>query len=244
MSETKRDEIFDEGIEIQGLLEEPVELDEDAEGEEKPEDIKEEKTVPLAALQKERERLRSLKKEYNEIKGTLERVLENSGIQSPRELMERMDEITMQEFIEKHGMTEHAARLFLMQQKEIEELKKAQRNKDYSAEIQSLKQRPFYADIESVADEVTEYAQKKGITAKEAYNALFAEKRAEELAREAEISGAQSEMERQSRKIPALSSSGSAKSQPAGLNLTKKEIAAARAAGMDPQEYAKYKNMK
>ena len=95
-----------------------------------------------------------------------------------------------------------------------------------------------------MADEVIEYAQDRGITAKEAYNVLFAEQRAEELSRQAELSASLSEKQKQSRKIPALSSSGGVVSRSGGLNLSSKEIAAAKAAGIDPAEYAKYKNMK
>ena len=57
--------------------------------------------------------------------------------------MSRIDDITMREYIENHGMNEEAARVFLMQQKEIEELKRQQRARITHLKYNPLQSSPF-----------------------------------------------------------------------------------------------------
>ena len=222
--------------------EEPTEDDTEAETVEEVTDTAEpEKTVPLAALHQEREKNKALKKEHSELKKVLDRLIKNTGVRDTRELEERMDNITLQEYIQNQGMDEPTAKAFLMQQKKIEELEKAQGTKNYDNEIQTLRTNPLYSDIDEVSEDVVEYANQKGITAKEAYNILYAEQRAIKLQKEAEQKALKQAATKQSKKIPALSSTGNASTAKATVKLTPTEAWAAQMAGMTPAEYAKYR---
>lgn len=238
------DEVTDEVSDDEEAAEEEVSEEEEVQdegGETGEPDEETQKTVPLAALHQEREKLRTLKKEHAQLKSVVDRLVENTGVRDTRELEERMDNITLQEYIENQGMDERTARVFLMQQKKIAELEKAQGVKTHEAEIQKLKESPFYADIDEVADDVVDYANKKGVTAKEAYNALFAEQRAITLQKEAEQRALKKAAEKQGKKIPALSSSGNAVAPKSKVRLTRAELEFAKAAGLTPSEYAEYK---
>ncbi len=162
---------------------------------------KEEKTVPLTALQRERERLRAIKKENMEL----------------REKVEGMDGEKQQE------------------------LENAAAERDFLKEIKSLRQNPFYADIENVADEVMEAARERGLTPKEAYAVLFAEQRAEHLQKAAAQAAAVQAAAALEKRIPALSSSGNAAGRLPKISLSPAEEEFAMAAGIDPAEYQKYK---
>lgn len=246
--EDLKDKLNDEGIEV--MLDEPEEPEEQEEQNEEQEDSAEEqlndepeeKTVPLTALQKEREKIRSLKKELAEHKKIISRVMEGSGARDPRELETRMDDITLQNYIEQQGMDENTARVFLMQQKKLAELERSKKDVEIKDEISKLKDNPFYADIDEVSDEVMEYAKDRNVSAKEAYNVLFAEQRYEQLARQNENRRMQEK--KQEKKISALSSAGNAPAQKNTVKLTADEMAWAKAAGMTAAEYAKFKSMK
>ena len=74
----------------------------------------------MTALQKEREKLRNLKKEKErrpKKKKVVDRVMDGAGTRDPRELENKMDDLTLQQYIEQQGMDENTARVFLMQQK-------------------------------------------------------------------------------------------------------------------------------
>jgi hypothetical protein len=236
--EEQEEQLNDEEQEEQLNDEEQEEQLNDEEQEEQPE----EKTVPLTALQKEREKLRNLKKENADLKRVVDRIMEGAGTRDPRELETKMDDLTLQQYIEQQGMDENTARVFLMQQKKLAELERSKKDVEYKDEISKLKDNPFYADIDEVSEDVIEYAKAKGLTVREAYNALFADQRAQEMARQKENEIMQTK--KQNKKISALSSAGNAPAQKNTVKLSAQEAEYAKAAGMTPAEYAKYKNMK
>ena len=200
-----------------------------------------EKTVPLTALQKEREKIRALKRDIAEKNKTLGRIMQGAGVNDPRDLESRMDDVTLRNYIETQGMNEDTARVFLMQQKKITDLENAQGDITYKEEIIKLKDNPYYADIIDVEDDVIDYAKSKNLTAKEAYSALYGEQRALELQKTTKA--ADLEEVKQSKQIAALSSSGNAAAAKNTVKLTSEEAAWAKAAGMTAAEYAKYKKM-
>ena len=243
--EELRDKLNDEEIEViieDGQSEEPTEEAQEEALEEEPQEQQEEKTVPLTALQREREKLRNLKKENTDLKKVVNRVMDGAGTRDPRELENKMDDLTLQNYIEQQGMDENTARVFLMQQKKIAEYERSKGDTALKEEIAGLRDKPFYADITEVEEDVIEYAKAKGLTAKEAYNALFADQRAEELVREKENLLMQEK--KHDKKISALSSAGNAPANKNAVKLTSEEAAWAKASGMTPADYARFKNMK
>ena len=146
--------------------------------------------------------------------------MQGSGARDPRELESRMDDITLQNYIEQQGMDENTARVFLMQQKELNELKRAKSDTALKDEISKLGDNPFYSDIAEVEDDVIEYAKSKNLTVKEAYNALYGEQRALELAKAKESELLNSK--KQDKKIAALSSAGNAPAQKNTVKLRRR----------------------
>ncbi len=119
---------------------------------------------------------------------------------------------------------------------QIDALKKKlseyEQNDSERREALSLRDDPYYDDIESKLSEVLDYARRHGVSAKEAYRALFAEEKAKELMKKEQKNKA---------KISALSQGGnSADAEDTGV-LSPDEIWAAKKAGMSISDYLKYK---
>ena len=96
----------------------------------------------------------------------------------------------------------------------------------------SLKGEPYYSDIESVIDEVCEFADKYGISVKQAYGALYGEEKArkQENAKQKNSSG-----------ISALSQGGNRVQEAEDGILSPDEVWAAKKAGMSLADYLKFK---
>ena len=99
-------------------------------------------------------------------------------------------------------------------------------------EALSLRDDPYYDDIESKLSEVLEYARRHGVSAKEAYRALFAEEKAKSL---------MSKENKNKAKISALSQGGNSTGYEEDGVLSPDEIWAAKKAGMSVSDYLKYK---
>ena len=69
---------------------------------------------------------------------------------------------------------------------------------DFESEIRALRENRLYSDIDKVSDEISAFASEKGISAKEAYNALFGEARANKLL--AEVQKIKDDFHKKSRK--------------------------------------------
>lgn len=219
------------------------EIPEEGEAEPEVEEEKQVKTVPLAALQQERaarQQERAEKKAYKEklrqYEGVFERLYNSTGATNPEELAGRMDNIELAQMMQREGVGEGMARRMLEMQRENSELKKQGDRRRFDDEISELSGNPMYDDILDVRDEVEEYAQKKGLTPKEAYNALYGEARAEKMKNASE-----KQKIKESKKIHGLSQRGNAAEASGTYGLTPNELAAAKMAGMTPKEYAAYK---
>ena len=99
-------------------------------------------------------------------------------------------------------------------------------------EALSLRDDPYYDDIESKLSEVLDYARRHGVSAKEAYRALFAEEKAKT---------AMAKDKKNRAKIPALSQGGNSGEYADEGVLSPDEIWAAKKAGMSIADYLKYK---
>ena len=119
---------------------------------------------------------------------------------------------------------------------QIEKLKRKlseyERDDSEKQEALSLRDDPYYGDIEEKLSEVLDYARRHGVSAKEAYRALFAEEKAKEL---------MSKEQKNKAKISALSQGGNSTEAEDGGVLSPAEIWAAKKAGMSIADYLKYK---
>ncbi len=231
-------------------LEEGEELPpEGAEEDEVPEDVPagevsqtEEKTVPLAALQQERKKVRDLKEANRKMESVISRLYQSTGAGSPEELLGRMDNIELAQYMNAHGVDEGTAKLIMDTMRENRDLKRQSDRRNFDTEISELSGNPMYDDILDVRDEVEEYALQKGLTPREAYNALYGEARAAKMSEAAKKAAIEQQKIKDSKKIRGLSQRGNGTSVDGNTyNLSASELAVCRATGMTPKEYAAYK---
>jgi DNA-binding NarL/FixJ family response regulator len=199
------------------------------------------KMVPLAALQKERERVRNLKRDHEGSRRIIEKLFQTTGLSSLRDLENHMETATLHSYVKERGVDPGVAKIIMEQQEGLSELKKLKRRQNSDLEVKSLRENPFYSDIEEVYETVADYADDRGLSVKEAYNALYGDKMIDKIkamAREEALNEARS---KSGKKIPALSSGGNAAEDEREMNLSPDEISWARTAGISPADYAKYK---
>ncbi len=201
----------------------------------------EEKKVPLAALQEARAKLKAEREKNRELEGAIGRLYQRTGATNPGELMGLMDSFDLAQYMNEHGVDEETAKKFIAIQKENSALKMQGSRNNFDKEAAELSGNPLYDDIEEVYDEVAEYADKKGLTLKEAYNVLFGEARAEKIRKAAEEEALNKSRVRDSKKIKGLSQRGNASAEEEDFGLSADEIKTAKRAGMPLKEYAKYK---
>ena len=207
------------------------------------EEVRDERTVPLAALQQERAERRKLRDELSKARAITDRLLAATGAGSLDELEGKMDETEKLRIMRERGLDEDTAQMFLSINRENSALRKLNDARRYDDEVAALSGNPFYNDIADVRDEVEEYARSKGISAKEAYNALFAEERAKRLQEEARSRAIKERETKNSKKIKGLSAAGNSPAAEGSLGLSTAELQAAKAAGISPADYKKYKEM-
>ena len=180
----------------------------------------------------------ALSEELSFLKNIIKRLMDDLGISDIRALSEQIDKAEMQKLVAGHNLDEAGARLFLLQQEKLREVRREKEKEARRAEMESLKKEPLYKDILEKADAIEAYSFRTGASVKEAYNALFAEEKLRALLAGMDKSAA--EKEKNAKKIPALSGGG-AQDTGAHIKLSEAEVWAAANAGMTPAEYAKYK---
>ena len=124
-----------------------------------------------------------------------------------------------------------AAELVERYRREIERLK-GELKKAGKTEEEGVEGNPFYADMKNVSEEVEKFAQEHSLTTKQAYAALYGEKKYMEYAESEKMKKA---------KISALSQNGNKGDDFEEGVLSKNEHWAAKKAGMSLAEYLKYK---
>lgn len=202
-----------------------------------------EKEGLLTALHKERDGKRRYRDEVKQIRPIIDRLMASTGATTPEELVSRMDAIELSRRMKERGVDEDTAREMLRMETENRGHRAREAARNFDKDIQDLANDPYYSDIADVRDDVEEFAQSRGMSVKEAYNALFAEERARKLIEQAKQDAIASNDLKASKKIAGLSQSGNSSASGGGaVKLSPAELSIAKAAGMTPQEYFDYKN--
>lgn len=116
------------------------------------------------------------------------------------------------------------------------------KNSELDRQIDSLASSEFYSDINLYSDRLKEYADRNNCSIKTAYNSLFAEKKYLEIKKLTEKKCEENFSKRKNRHIE-VSKGGSSNSNFNNTpNLSGEQLAAAKAYGISPSEYAKYLN--
>ena len=175
--------------------------------------------VPLLALQKERQRRKQAQNDPASLKKfkIADKLMEKTG--------KNIDELINE--IDGYGDS------LVHSNEHIEE-------KDYGDELDSLCRNPVYADIHQNKDEVSAFAAKKNLSLKEAYNALYAERRINDIAKLIEHRVLNDLSKKQSRRIPSIPGGSAAPETPA-VELSASELKIASAAGISAADYYNYK---
>lgn len=111
------------------------------------------------------------------------------------------------------------------------------RQAQLDAEIQALKADPFYADIGEKKEQVLQFAQQYGLTAKAAYMQLYGEERAKKFADEQR----QKALKEAHRRSQLFAEPDFGAAEPRKLGITDDEYEFAVRSGLDPKEYAAMK---
>ena len=199
-----------------------------------------EKTVPLSALQKEREEKRRYRDQVKNLRTICDSLMAATGVKNLQQLSQLVENADIVRNVRKRGLTGNVAKEWAEMERENRNFKRGEVEKGLEREVSALSENPFYGDIDDVRDEVLSFAKEKGISVKEAYLALFGEKRSRFLQDRAREDAVAEKEARDKKKIHALASGGAASSG-GSLNLSGKELEIAKAAGISPAEYAKFK---
>lgn len=202
-----------------------------------------EKNGLLTALHKERNEKRRYRDEAKRSRPIIDRIMAATGARTPEEIISKMDAIDLSRRMKERGVDEETAREMLRMEEENRGHRAREAAMNFDRDINELSANPMYADIADVRDDVEEFARDRGMSIKEAYNALFAEDRARKLIEQAKADAVASKELRDSKKIAGLSQSGNSSASGGGaVKLSPAELSIAKAAGMTPQEYFDYKN--
>jgi len=122
----------------------------------------------------------------------------------------------------------------------LEEVLRRLERQERLTQFYELAQQPFYSDILAHREVLEQYTSEHHCTVKEAYNALHAERRYEEVRRNAEQDALANIERKDSRRLEAYNGGDGNGAVRSAVRLTKEQFEAARAYGMSAEEYARY----
>lgn len=190
----------------------------------------------IAERRKWQERMKALEKEA----GLARRLMEQTGVKDFEEMNRRMDALHANTLIQQ-GVPAEMAHSMAIGQRQIAEMQQQLKGYKYDGEVQRLKADPFFADIEQYREEFEGIAERTGQTLEAVYMAQRGRQRMKE--REGEIEAkVKASKDRKAKKAVSTSPTGkSAAATKSRVQLTAAEKAVAKAAGMSPEEYAKFR---
>lgn len=243
VEEGEEDGVQEENQEIDEETNEEILLDN---AEDNPIDDKTQKGL-LKALQVERKKRQALESdpEIKKAKLLAEKLAKNTG-KSTDEILQQLDEYDVQAATAQYvseGMDAKTAARLAAHEKRLADMEKSMKQQMHTAEIMSMRTDPRYSDIDLVLDEVKELSGKTGLSLKQAYNALYADKKGDENAKLAAQQAANNLKKKQSAGIAAVNSGGAGQRQ-TKTNLSKDEQQIAKMMGMSPAVYAALKTGK
>lgn len=218
--------------EIELEEEEQKEEVEDEEEEEQPRANETGKAV-IAERRKWQEKMKVLEKQAK----VAERLMNQAGVNDADEFIQRLDFLESQR-LQEHGVPAELADRMAKAEREIKEQQSDIRRQRLDVEAEKLKSDPFYADIDEHMDELADFALQTGVSLEDAYLVKHGKRRMKERETEIEAKVKSNRAKRDAKKVD-VSPSGSSSTKKR-VSLTAEQRAVAKAAGMTPEEYAKY----
>jgi hypothetical protein len=196
--------------------------------------------VPRNVLIAERKKWQERVKELEGKAKIADRMAEATG-KTADQIIAEIDEWKTKQLVDTEGLPEAYAKKLVEQERRLIEIEKSAKEQKFNSEIDSLKSQPLYSNIELHKDEVVEYAASKGMTAKQAYHALYGDTMYQDMESVIEQRILANLKEKQGAKIDTSTTGTETKPK---INLTSDELAFAKEAGYTPQEFYKMKNSK
>lgn len=199
---------------------------------------KDNRTVPLSELLKERQKYKDRLNELNRKASLADKVMQQAGVADIEAFQQQLDQLEAQRMVQQ-GVPPQQAQFLVQQQRELTAMKQQLNKQKYDVEAATLKANPFFADIDDVRDELEEVAARTGLTLEQAYMATRGTQRMKDFETQVTQRVLNNQQKKQSKKLDT-SNSGQPKTQPK-VKLSANELAVAKAAHMTPEEYYKYK---
>jgi hypothetical protein len=168
------------------------------------------------------------------------RFMEQVGVSDLDELNRRMDAFEADK-LTKQGVPADLASRIASTERQLKEQQAVLHRQKYDVEAEKLKSDPFYSDLDEYREELEDIASRTGSTLKEAYLSQHAERRLKEREAEIEARVKSNKEKRQAKKVDTSPTGTSSNKSTRRVSLSSDERSIAKAAGMTPEEYAKYK---
>lgn len=147
-----------------------------------------------------------------------------------------------EELASKFGASPQIIKTLRKSLENIRNLSQNVKNSELDLQINSLSSSEFYSDIALYSDQLKKYASQNNCSIKTAYNSLFAEKKYLEIKKLTEQKCKENFSKRKNRCIEASRGGSSNSTFNNFPSLSREQLAAAKAYGISPSEYAKYLN--
>lgn len=215
---------------------------EDFDSEEEPEDKptdkqldkqKDDGKIPRNVLIAERKKYQEKIKDLENKARIADRMAEATG-KTPDQIIAEIDSWKAQTLVEKEGLPEAYAKDLVAKNRRISEMEETLKVLKYSAEIESIKKQ--FPGIVAHQDEVVEFANKHGMTAKQAYLALHGE----DVYTDMQTLAEQRALANQQKKAGStIDTKPAGQQKQPKISLTKEQLKFAEEVGMSPAEYQK-----
>ena len=194
------------------------------------------------AVMAERQRWKQKLDEANRKASLADRMMKQAGVSDINVLQAQLDELEAARHIE-NGVDPQYAQFLVQQQRQINEMQQTLKKQKYDNEASTLKQEPFFADIDEHRDELEDFADRMGMTLEEAYMSKRGKERMKEYEREIELRN-KTNKEKKDRTKVDMTATGEKVKAPK-VNLSPDAMAIAKQAVKmghfkSVEEYAKY----
>lgn len=193
-----------------------------------------------AAVIAERKKWQAKLKEAEKAAAIAKRFMQQTGATDLEELNRRMDAFESQR-LQEQGVPQELADRIAATERQLKEQQTDIRRQKFAVEAERLKSDPFYSDLDDHLEELESLAERTGQSLKSVYLAEHGERRLKEREAEIEAKVKANKENRAKKKVDTSPTGSSSNKQMKRVTLSATERAIAKAAGMTPEEYAKYK---
>lgn len=198
------------------------------------------KNETAAAVIAERKKWQAKLKELEQQATIAKRFMEQTGVTDIEEMNRRMDALESQR-LQQSGVPVELADRMAKTERQLKDQERDIRRQRYAMEAEQLKADPFYADLDDYREELEELAERNGMTLRQVYMSEHGERRMKEREAEIEERVKSNSRKRSAKKVDTSPTGSNSNKNTRRVNLSADERAIAKAAGMTPEEYAKYK---